>query len=178
MAKICLLLSEIVAWPWNVFLLPNFLGYWNYLREKLKLKQTRPPCISLLFLSSPVFLLQYSPCGLDSFLAAWVRYQSLFSLCDSIYSVTYPLFENREFPYFHPLLYCHHKYVFSLFASSIAPSDRSSRSPEVPAGVFLVVVVKSVTVLEALLILEDVHSIPKLRGPFQNQPARCWYRWW
>lgn len=97
----------------------------------------------------------------------------LFSLCDSIYSVTYPLFENREFPYFHPLLCCHHNHVFSLFSSPTAPSDRSSRLPEVSPGVFLVVLVKSVTILEALLVLEDVHSIPKLCGPSQNQPARC-----
>lgn len=49
-----------------------------------------------------------------------LRYQSLFSLCDSIYSVIYLLFENREFPYFHPLLCCHHKHVLSLFSSPLS----------------------------------------------------------
>lgn len=145
--KVCLLLSELCSLALECLSAPKFLaclGSWNHLREKFKWKQMRLPSSSLLLLSPPVFLLQNVLCGFDSLLATWVRAQSLFSLCDSICSVTYLLFENKDFPYFHPLLCCHDKHVLSLFASPTVPSDRSSRTPEVAAGVFLFLI-KSVT---------------------------------
>lgn len=155
--KVCLLLSELCSLALECLSAPRFpacLGYWNYLRGRFKLKQMRRPSGSLLFLSPPVFLLQCVPCGLDSLLAAWD-----ISLCfpyvtlSILWFILYLKIEN-----FH--IFTHYCVVVTSMCSlyfllPTVPSDRSSRPPEVPAVVFLVVLVKSVTPLEALLILED-----------------------
>lgn len=78
----------------------------------MKVKET-PQQHALSCLSLPAFTQEHTPCR---FCSCHLSEMSLFvfhSLCNSISSETYPLFGSTELPHFHPLLYCHHKPVFS-----------------------------------------------------------------